>query len=198
MDGESVRVDNLDRLMGKVALWTDVSDGLIGPPQLLKEGGGKEEEEEHDDDDAASSTMTQALHLHLIFRLSSNVPADIDYQDLFPFPLIHMGWPHRVETMGESEERRAHEQLIAAFKSRVVEEGIFEKERDKNDGLPAHVVPPTDQVIKHFLVLGEWKLEEALEDFRAVREEAREVSAAYAMAAVSGGGREIGKEDDLY
>eukprot|EP00624_Nannochloropsis_granulata_P002987 evm.model.NODE_25191_length_8596_cov_20.292229.3 len=203
VDGEPLRVDNVDRLMAKVALWTDVSDGVVDPPQLLKEGSGEEEEEEHtgvtedEDDDDASPTMSPVSRLHLTFRLPSNAPVDIDYQDLFPLPVIHTGGPRQAETTDETEEERAHKQLIAAFQSRLMEEDMSEKEKDEDDGLTAGVVLPTDQVVKHFLVSGEWELEEGLDDFRAVREEARELLAAYAMTAATEEGREVGKEDDL-
>ena len=194
VDGELLRVDNLDRLMAKVALWTDVSDGLVGPPQALKEDGEEEEEEEaaagqqHDD----APTVPSPPSLHLTFRLPSDTPVGVDYQDLFPLHVVHTGGAHQAQTMGETEEERAQQQLVAAFKSRLAEE---EEEEEKEEAsMPVAVVPPTDLVIEHFLALGEWELEKGLGEFVAVREEARELLTALRIAAASGGGEEGGRE----
>jgi hypothetical protein len=188
VDGELLRVDNLDRLMAKVALWTDVSDGLVGPPQSLMENG-----EEGGDDDDSSPTVPPPPSLHLTFRLPSTTPVDIDYQDLFPLPVVHTGGVHQAPATEETEEELAHQQLIAAFKSRLVGEEE-EEEEEEEESIPAAVVPPTDEIIEHFLALGEWELEKGLGEFVAVREEARELLTAHVMAAASGGGGEGGRE----
>jgi len=191
VDGELLRVDNLDRLMAKVALWTDVSDGLVGPPEPLEEDEAAEQQQ-HDD----APTVPPPPSLHLTFRLPSYTPVGVDYQDLFPLPVVHTGGAHQVQTTGETDEERAQQQLLAAFKSRLAEDEE-EEEEEEEANMPAAVVPPTDLVIEHFLALGEWELERGLGEFVAVREEARELLTAHRIAAASGGGEEGGRDGGL-